>query len=93
MDHDRDRTAATPDEAAANPLATLVIRTGGRPVVVGYVSPHHRCDIDLVDALSRFVLASRRLGWTVELRGVQPRLADLFRLAGLGSLLQHRPVR
>jgi hypothetical protein len=40
-------------------------------------------DWDVVDALARLLLATKRRGGAVELRNVAPDLADLLELAGL----------
>ena len=70
---------------------TVVLLDGATVVAAWPVDPSSaggsgRLDLDLVDALARLQLGARRLGLSMELRHVCPRLLELLRLCGLGGL-------
>ncbi|HEY2814870.1 MAG TPA: hypothetical protein VGJ03_15495 [Acidimicrobiales bacterium] len=45
------------------------------------------CDLAVVDGVARWHLAARRAGCDLELRDVDPGLASVFDLVGLGALV------
>ena len=61
--------------------ATVVVVLGGVAHPVAVVRAP-RCDVTLVSHLLRLRLHGRRLGWEVELRDVDDRLADLLTFIG-----------
>lgn len=64
--------------------AVLELERDGCVVEVGPVGAA-ACDAELVDALLRFDLAARRLGWTLRLREVDPNLHELLDLVGVAD--------
>ena len=56
------------------------------PVDPGSAGGSGRLDVGVVDALARLQLGARRLGLSMELRHVCPRLLELLHLFGLGGL-------
>lgn len=67
-------------------LVTLV-HGGGESPLGRVVADDDDLDLALVDALARLQLHAGRLGCSVRLRAVCPRLADLLDVAGLAALL------
>jgi hypothetical protein len=69
--------------------ATVVLVRHGVAVVAWTVDPAFGCGCDLavVDGVARWHLAARRAGCDLELRDVDPGLASVFDLVGLGALV------
>ena len=74
--------------AAPSPRAVVVLEQDGRDVLLGDVDHSARCDLGLVEDLLRLQLHARRLGWTIRITEVQPRLRELFELVGLTERLE-----
>lgn len=71
------------------PRAVVVLDQGsGHEVVLGSVDSSTRCDLGLVEDLLRLQLHAGRLGWTIRITAVQPRLRELFELVGLTDRLE-----
>lgn len=68
---------------AGRTIADVVVDVSGLPTA----------DLSVVDGLARLQLAAGRVGARVHLRGVEPRLASVLRLVGLGPVLLDDPVR
>lgn len=67
---------------------TIQVRDGTGTVVATWVLPEGtRPDLGGVDALARLQLAARRLGWSIRLCTVCPRLGEVVDLAGLADVL------
>jgi hypothetical protein len=68
---------------ASEPRAVVVLRQGGRDVVLGEVDRSLRCDLGLVEDLLRLQVLARRFGWSIAITEVRPDLRELFELVGL----------
>lgn len=69
--------------------AVLQLERDGRVVEVGPLRAAV-CDAELVDAVLRFDLAARRLGFRLRLREVCPHLHELLDLVGVGDRVDQR---
>jgi hypothetical protein len=67
---------------------TIQVRAGTGTLLATWVLPEgSRPDLAGVDALARLQLAARRLGWSIRLCTVCPRLGEVVDLAGLADVL------
>ena len=77
------------DDEAGSPTTVVVLR--GTRVVASWLvhpstsSPTGRLDLGAVEELARLQLGARRLGLSIELRDVCPRLRELLELVGLAG--------
>ncbi len=67
--------------------AMVVLVRDDQEIVLGSVGPGKRCDVALVDDLTRFRLAAARLGWSIRLVEVDSDLRELLVLVGLEDCL------
>lgn len=71
----QERTTIEVVNATGDIVTTCVLPEGARP------------DLGSVDAMCRFQLEARRLGWSIRLRTTCPRLGGLVDLVGLAEVL------
>jgi hypothetical protein len=76
---------------SSSTLAVVVLVVDGAEVARWSLCRSTRPDLALVDELARLHLAARRLGWTVQLCDVSPRLDELLGLVGLRATLTGNP--
>jgi len=77
------------DDEAGLPTTVVVLRgtrvVASWPIHPSTSSPTGRLDLGAVEELARLQLGARRLGLSVELRDVCPRLRELLELVGLAG--------
>lgn len=60
---------------------------------IATIGATQRCDLALVDQILHLCLVAGRLGWEIELRDVDDRLAELMTLVGLPTTPAVRTAR